>query len=137
MNVWLGSVKPSCGQLCVQVDHPNPSPISHDSCMVRTPPLLLWQAQLAYLYQVQCHNSIPQYPESLSHRPVAVRLVLTHQHHQLQHLPFLSSHGKEQADSYFKLSLCLFSIRSLDCLELFSNSHVRVFDSRQLVQPPV
>jgi hypothetical protein len=33
-----GKWKPSWGQLCVQVDHPNPSPLSHDWCMVRTAP---------------------------------------------------------------------------------------------------
>ncbi len=38
MNVWLGSVKPSWGRLCAQVDHLNPSPLSHDWCIVRTIP---------------------------------------------------------------------------------------------------
>jgi hypothetical protein len=93
---------------------------------VRTPPLsLILEGIVSLLNRVQCHN--PQYPESLSHGPVEVWLVLIHQHHPLRHLPSSTTHEKEKAKSYFRLSLSLVSVRSLSCLELFSNSHVRVF----------
>jgi hypothetical protein len=72
-----------------------------------------------------------QYPESLSHGPVTgilwfslIIIIIS----PSQHLNFFNiAFEKEQVEFYFRLSLCLFLSRSLDCLELLSNSHLSVF----------
>jgi hypothetical protein len=74
MNVVLGSVKPSRGRLCVQVYCPNPFLPSLITWLVYgenhpLPPHLAWP-WLAYLNPAGA--IIPQFPESLSRRPVAV-----------------------------------------------------------------
>ncbi len=105
-----------------------PPPISHNWWMVRIAPspfFLSWP-WLTYLSWVLSNNLLVPW--------IAVawicdsQLVLTHHHyHQLQHLSSSTTHEKEYANSYFRLSLCLFSVRSLYCLELFSNSHLSIF----------
>jgi hypothetical protein len=54
----------------------------------------------------------------LPHRPVAL---LWFSPHHLHHLPSSSPLEKESADSCFRLSICLFLVRSTGCLQLFSN----------------
>jgi hypothetical protein len=100
-------------------------PLSHD-WMCENPHFLslILEGIVSLLSWVRCHN--PQHPESLSHGPVEVWLVLIHQHHPLRHLPSSTTHEKEKANAYFRLSLCLFLVRSLSCLELFSISHLRL-----------
>ncbi len=93
IDVWLGSVKPSYDWLCVQVDHLNSAHFAWSVYGENHPPLSHLAGIVILLKPGQAKT--PQYPESLSHGPVAVWSVLIHQHHPLQHLPSSTTHEKE------------------------------------------
>jgi hypothetical protein len=64
MTVLMGNMKSSWGQSCFQVDRPNPSPISHDWCIVRTAPLSLTMVEIDGLFKP---SLVPQFLSILNH----------------------------------------------------------------------
>jgi hypothetical protein len=107
-----------------------PLPLLHDRCMGRTTPLshlagivsLLKLGQGPKLLSIlnRCRTDLWQ-----SDRFSFINTI--HFNISLFQLPT----RKSKHDLIFRLSLSLFLVRSLGCLELFSNSHFSVFGSQE------
>ncbi len=98
-----------------------PSP-SHNWCMVRTAPsLLIWGLWLTYLNQMRGdYSSVPW----IAVAQTCGSLIGSHpSSSSISTSPFPMRKSK-----LTRLLLCLFTVRTLGCLELFSNSHLSIFD---------
>ncbi len=128
MNVLLGSVKPNWDQLCVQVDRPNPSPRPLTWLVYgeNRPLPPHWWPWLANLNRVRCHYSSIVWIAVAQISGSSIGCHVTHItinfNISLLHLPI----RKSKLTLILGLSLCLLSVRTLGCLELFSNSHLSI-----------
>jgi hypothetical protein len=86
---------PLPGMICVKVDHPDPPSLYYVTGVVRTapPPFSLLQTWLVFLSWVLSNNSLV--PWTAVAWTFDSWLVLTHHHHQLQHLHSSTTHEKE------------------------------------------
>ncbi len=130
-NLWPGPI-------WVRVDLLTPPPASYNWCMVRMPPSPLFWLWSAYLNWVRSNSSTV--PELLSHGPVTVGwfspiIIIINCNISLPSTT--PTRKSKHACSYFRLSLHLFSVRSLGCLELFPTLIWGSLATRQLVQPPI
>ncbi len=94
-------------------------------CVLPSSLSLILVGIVSQLNRVRCHNStVPSIAVALtcgsligSHPPTP----------STSTSPFFNYPWERVSTPYFRLSLCLLSVRSLGCLELFSNSHWSFF----------